>query len=243
MTAGYPGLQSGEGQIRKAGSLGLQSGEGKAEFSLMLSGVGGQGLVLLSNIIGNAGAEAGIRVITGEQHGLSQRHGSIQVHLRIGRNVRSPLIPVGMADALISLEALEALRYIEYLKEGGIAIINTRVIHPVTETGEMVRDKGRKYMSLEDVVERFRRLTGHILTLNALELAERAGNPLTENIAILGAVSVLEMFPVPPQTLQDAIRKLVPQKAVETNIMAFQLGAAAARDSFCRELACRPVRP
>jgi indolepyruvate ferredoxin oxidoreductase beta subunit len=213
----------------------------KEDFSLMMSAVGGQGLVLLSNIIGTAGAAAGIRVITGEQHGLSQRQGSIQVHLRIGPRVRSPLIPVGMADALLSLEALEALRYIEYLKDGGVAVINTRVIHPVTETQEMVRDKDRKYMSLEAVEGRFRRVTGHILTLNALELAERAGNPLTENVALLGAVSVLEMFPVPPERLQEAIRKLVPQKAVEVNLKAFQLGAAAAMDSFCKELACRPV--
>jgi indolepyruvate ferredoxin oxidoreductase beta subunit len=228
--------------LMAANSPNLRSGEEKGGFSLMMSAVGGQGLVLLSNIIGTAGAAAGIRVITGEQHGLSQRQGSIQVHLRIGPDVRSPLIPVGMADALMSLEALEALRYIEYLKDGGVAVINTRVIHPVTETGEMIKDKGRKYMSLEDVVERFGRVTGHIITLDALELAVRAGNPLTENIALLGAISVLEMFPVPPDRLQDAIRKLVPQKAVEANISAFQLGAAAARDTFCRELACRPAR-
>lgn len=211
------------------------------DFGLMMSAVGGQGLVLLSNIIGTAGAAAGIRVITGEQHGLSQRHGSIQVHLRIGRDVRSPLIPVGMADALMSLEALEALRYIEYLKDGGVAIINTRVIHPVTETGEIVKDKGRKYMSLEDVEGRFRNLTLHILELNALELAERAGNALTENIAMLGAVSVLEMFPVPPGDLEDAIRRLVPKKALDANIRAFKLGAVAARDNFCKDLACRPA--
>ena len=72
------------------------------DFSLMMAGVGGQGLVLLSNIIGTAGAIAGTRVITGEQHGLSQRSGSIQVHLRIGERVRSPLIPVGSADAILS---------------------------------------------------------------------------------------------------------------------------------------------
>ena len=221
---------------------GTDRGPGNADdFSLMLAGVGGQGLVLLSNIIGTAGTAAGIRVITGEQHGLSQRHGSIQVHLRIGRDVRSPLIPVGMADAIMALEALEALRYIEYLKDGGVAVINTRVIHPVTETGEMVRDKGRKYMSLEDVEARFRGMTGHVLTLDALEVANRAGNPLTENVALLGAVSVLEAFPVPPEPIQQAIRKLVPAKAVEVNLKAFQMGAGAARDRFCRELACRKV--
>jgi indolepyruvate ferredoxin oxidoreductase beta subunit len=209
------------------------------EFSLMLAGVGGQGLVLLSNIIGTAGALSGIRVITGEQHGLSQRSGSIQVHLRIGENVRSPLIPVGSADALLSLEALEALRYIEYLKDGGVAVINRRVMHPVTETGELVKEKTRPYMGLDEVVKRFETVTHHILTIDALALANEAGNALTENVAVLGAISVLEAFPVPPEHLEKAIAKVVPRKAVEVNLKAFELGARAARERFCKELACR----
>lgn len=209
------------------------------EFGLMLAGVGGQGLILLSNIIGTAGTAAGIRVVTGEQHGLSQRSGSIQVHLRIGDRVRSPLIPVGTADALLSLEALEALRYIEYLKDGGVAIINQRVMHPVTETGELVKDRTKGYMGLGEVVKRFRTLTRHILTIDALTLANQAGNPLTENVAVLGALSVLEAFPVPPEHLERAIAKVVPRKAVDLNLKAFELGAKAARQRFCRELACR----
>lgn len=209
------------------------------EFSMMLAGVGGQGLVLLSNIIGTAGAAAGIKVVTGEQHGLSQRSGSIQVHLRIGGNVRSPLIPVGSADALLSLEALEALRYIEYLKDGGVAVINRRVMHPVTETGELVKDKTKAYMGLEEVVKRFETVTRHILTIDALAVANEAGNALTENVAVLGAVSVLEAFPVPPEQLEMAIAKVVPRKAVGVNLKAFGLGAKAARERFCRELSCR----
>jgi indolepyruvate ferredoxin oxidoreductase beta subunit len=209
------------------------------DFSIMLAGVGGQGLVLLSNIIGTAGSMAGIRVVTGEQHGLSQRSGSIQVHLRIGENVRSPLIPVGSADALLSLEALEALRYIEYLKDDGVAVINRRVMHPVTETGELVKDKTKNYLGLEEVVKRFETVTGHILTIDALSLANQAGNALTENVAVLGAISVLEAFPVPPEHLGKAISKVVPRKAVEVNLKAFELGAAAARERFCKDLACR----
>src|SRR4030042_3431500 len=97
------------------------------EFSVYKAGVGGQGLVLLSNVIGSACAAAGIRAITGEQHGLSQRSGSINVHMRIGDEVRSPLIPVGGADAILSLEALEALRYVEYLKPGGGVVMSSRL--------------------------------------------------------------------------------------------------------------------
>jgi indolepyruvate ferredoxin oxidoreductase beta subunit len=222
---------------------GADRGTAHAEdFSVMLAGVGGQGLVILSNIIGTAGAASGMRVITGEQHGLSQRHGSIQVHLRIGPNVRSPLIPVGSADALVSLEALEALRYIEYLKDGGVAVMNKRVIHPVTETSEAVMDKARRYMSLEDVETRFRTITDHVLTLDAQKIANSAGNPLTENVALLGAISVLEAFPVQPEPIENAIMSLVPSKAVEVNMKAFRLGAVAARERFCKELACREIR-
>lgn len=213
------------------------------EFSLMMAGVGGQGLVLLSSIIGTAGAIAGVRVVTGEQHGLSQRSGSIQVHLRIGPGVRSPLIPVGSADALLSLEALEALRYIEYLKDGGVAVFNRRVMHPVTETAELLKDRNKpvRYMGVEEVVRRFETITPHVLTLDALALASRAGNPLTENVVLLGAMSVLEAFPIQPGPLREAVERMVPKRAVDVNLRALELGARAARERFCRELACRDV--
>src|SRR5512137_1684209 len=110
------------------------------EFSVYLSGVGGQGLVLLSNVIGSACAASGIRALTGEQHGLSQRSGSINVHMRIGEEIQSPLIPIGDADALLALEALEALRYVEYLRQGGIVLMNSRIQRPVVETKAHMKD-------------------------------------------------------------------------------------------------------
>ncbi|MEM3042539.1 MAG: indolepyruvate oxidoreductase subunit beta [Thermoplasmata archaeon] len=239
MPEGETGPQAAGSQLPKRPGPSSQKGE----FSLMMAGVGGQGLVLLSSIIGSAGALSNMRVVTGEQHGLSQRSGSIQVHLRIGPGVRSPLIPVGSADALLSLEALETLRYIEYLRDGGVAIINSRVMHPVTETSELVRDRKapQKYLGLEEVVRRLETVTPHVLTLDALELANRAGNPLTENVVLLGAMCVLEAFPIPPEPLRDAIRRMVPAKAVEANLRAFEVGARAARERFCRALACRAL--
>ncbi len=234
-----PKATMGDPQEARAGAPGAQSGE----FSLMMAGVGGQGLVLLSSVIGAAGVIANSRVVTGEQHGLSQRSGSIQVHLRIGQSVRSPLIPVGGADALLSLEALEALRYIEYLRDGGVAILNSRVMHPVTETGELVKDRKRpqRYMGLGDIVKRVEAVTPHVLTMDALELARAAGNPLTENVVLLGGVSALEAFPIPPGALREAVARVVPKRALEANLRAFELGARAARERFCRFLACREM--
>ena len=85
-------------------------------YNIMFAGVGGQGLMLLSSILGKAAVDTGLKAMTGEQHGLSQRQGSIYVHFRIGDPI-SPLIPYGKADMMIAMEAMEALRYVEYLKE------------------------------------------------------------------------------------------------------------------------------
>lgn len=209
------------------------------EFSVYMSGVGGQGLVLLSNVIGAACAASGIRALTGEQHGLSQRSGSINVHMRIGEKIRSPLIPIGGADAILALEALEALRYIEYLRPGGVAIFNSRVQHPIAETAVHVKDKVARYLSAKDVEERIAQVTDKISVVDALGLAKQAGNPLTENIVMLGTLSTLEEFPVPEQALKEAISAVVPKKAVEVNLKAFDLGKGAAYEHLCNLVKCR----
>jgi len=209
------------------------------EFSVYMSGVGGQGLVLLSNVIGSACAASGIRAITGEQHGLSQRSGSINVHMRIGEEVRSPLIPVGGADAILALEALEALRYVEYLKPGGVVVMNKRIQHPTIETGEHMKDKVAKYMSADDVKSRISQVTDKMAVIDALEIAKKAGNALTENIVMLGALSTLEAFPVPEESLKKSIADNVPKKAVDVNLKAFELGKQAAHEMLCNIVKCR----
>ncbi|MFW9951482.1 MAG: 2-oxoacid:acceptor oxidoreductase family protein, partial [Candidatus Thorarchaeota archaeon] len=93
-------------------------------YNVMTCGVGGQGLMLLSNIIGLACAESNLSIRTAETHGLAQRSGSIYTHIRIGNDVYSPLIPYGEADVLLGMEAIETLRYIEFLKPNGITILN-----------------------------------------------------------------------------------------------------------------------
>jgi indolepyruvate ferredoxin oxidoreductase, beta subunit len=209
------------------------------EFSVYMSGVGGQGLVLLSNIMGAACAASGIRALTGEQHGLSQRSGSINVHMRIGEGIASPLIPIGGADAQLALEALEALRYVEYLRPGGVVLMNSRIQRPVVETAAHVKDKTVKYMSAETVKERMSQVTDKIAMMDALSIANQAGNPLTENIVMLGAISTLEAFPVPEAALKQSIRDHVPSKAVDVNLKAFDLGRKAAHDLLCDIVKCR----
>jgi indolepyruvate ferredoxin oxidoreductase beta subunit len=209
------------------------------EFSVYMSGVGGQGLVLLSNIMGAACASSGIRALTGEQHGLSQRSGSINVHMRIGDDIASPLIPIGGADAQLALEALEALRYVEYLKPGGVVLMNSRIQHPIVETASHAKDKTAKYMSAEVVKERMSQVTDKIAMLDALSIANQAGNPLTENIVMLGAISTLEAFPVPEAALEQSVKDHVPPKAVDVNLKAFDMGRKVAHGLLCNIVKCR----
>jgi indolepyruvate ferredoxin oxidoreductase beta subunit len=202
-----------------------------AEYNIMLAGVGGQGLMLLSTIFGNACNRLNKKVITGEQHGLSQRSGSIYVHLRIGECSLSPLIPYGSADLIISMEATEVLRYIEFLRDDGIIVMNSHVMHPSLVTGEIARqrDENRKYVTLEQIVKQLKQVTRNIITLDATKLAELAGNPRTENTVLSGVASGLPEFPIDKETLRATIKELVPPKTIEDNLRAFDLGYEEAK--------------
>jgi indolepyruvate ferredoxin oxidoreductase beta subunit len=194
-------------------------------FNIMFCGVGGQGLMTLSSILGKAAVDDGLNVMTGEQHGLSQRSGSIYVHFRIGNPI-SPLIPYGKADMMISMEASETLRYIEYLKDDGVVITSNRIMHPVNETEEVALDeeKQTKYLTLEEIVDKLNEVTSNIVLLDALELAEKAGNPRTENSVLIGAAVSCPGFPIDAEDVRKAVLDLVPPKTVDANSRAFDLG-------------------
>ena len=194
-------------------------------YNILLAGVGGQGLMLLTAVLGEACVESDIPVVTQEQHGLAQRSGSISAHVRIGE-AYSPMIPYGVADQIIAMEAMEALRYIEYLKEGGSIIMNSRMMHPVIETSTIVnkRRENLPYVTLDEIEKHLRQVTGNIKVIDAKGLAAEAGNPRTENIVLLGAASKADGFPISRAQLIEAIKKIVPQRTIEENVKAFSLG-------------------
>ena len=200
------------------------------KYNILLGGVGGQGLMLLSGVIGVACVDSNLKVVTSEQHGLAQRSGSISAHIRIG-DVYSPLIPYGSADMIIAMEAMEPLRNIEYLKSGGTVITSSRLLHPVIETSTIVnkRSENIPYVTLEQITEQIRKVTENIKLLDAQKLAKEAGNSLTENTILLGAASATEGFPIPREAIIKAIRKTVPERTIEVNLKAYELGYSNAR--------------
>jgi indolepyruvate ferredoxin oxidoreductase beta subunit len=207
--------------------------------NIFLCGVGGQGLVLMTTVIGNACAKSGKKVITGEMYGLSQRSGAVSVHLRIGEDAFSPLIGYGEADILVALEAIESLRYIEYLKRDGVVLMNKRIMHPPIETSKIIATKGAKYITVNDVVSKLKNWTPNIAVIDALKLARESGNVYTENTVFLGCLSALEVFPVEENYLKESISEAVPKKTIEQNLKAFDLGKENAYSFLCTLVPCR----
>ncbi len=197
-------------------------------YNILLAGVGGQGLMLLSAVLGEACVASGTQVVTQEQHGLAQRSGSISAHVRIGESY-SPMIPYGMADQIIAMEAMEALRYIEYLKDGGFVIMNTRLMHPVIETSTIVnkRRENLPYITLEQITGQLSKVTKNIKAIDANSIAAESGNPRTENIVLLGSASRTRGFPLSRDQLIEAVKKIVPERTIDANIKAFSLGEEA----------------
>lgn len=209
-------------------------------LNVFICGVGGQGLVLLTRVIGDACAKSGKKIVTGEMYGLSQRSGAVSVHMRIGDDAFSPLIPIGQADIMIALEAVESLRYIEYLKKDGIILMNKRIMHPPIETSKIIDSKNKiEYYEIDQVISKLKKWTSNIAIIDALKLAKESGNARTENTVFLGCLSALQVFPVEEKYVKQSIIDAVPKKTVEVNLKAFELGRKNAYDSLCNQVACR----
>ena len=186
--------------------------------SIMIVGVCGQGSLLASRLLGNVLLAQGFDVKVSEVHGMSQRGGSVVTYVKYGDKVYSPVIEQGEADAVISFEQLEAARWLPYLKKGGHLITSTQKIDPMPViTGAM------EYP--EDIIKKISDLGVDITAVDALKLAEEAGNSKASNVVLMGVVSTKMDFD--DKLWQDAIEQCVPEKFLELNKKAFELGKNA----------------
>jgi indolepyruvate ferredoxin oxidoreductase, beta subunit len=200
----------------------------KTSLNFLLAGVGGQGTILASDVLVNAGLAGGFQAKQAEVHGMSQRGGSVTSHVRWGKVVYSPLIGAGEADVLLAFEKLEALRWLNAMRPGALAVINTQVIEPLT-----VITGGQVYPSDESVRAAFARLTPNCEFINGEEIAASLGNLKVANVVLLGALAALleRSGQAGPQltneTWLQVIAERVPPKHVELNHRAFHAGREA----------------
>lgn len=183
--------------------------------SIMIVGVGGQGSLLASRLIGNVLLQQGYDVKVSEVHGMSQRGGSVVTYVKYGDEVNSPVVTKGEADIIISFEQLEAARWLPYLKKGGHLITSTQKIDPMPViTGAAVYP--------EDIIEKIKAQGVDVIAVDALTLAEQAGNAKASNVVLMGVVSTKMPFDV--KVWEQAVEQCVPAKFLELNRKAFALG-------------------
>ena len=183
--------------------------------NILMVGVGGQGVILASEIISEVMMRAGHDVKKSEVHGMAQRGGSVSSHVRFGPKVYSPLIKKGDADVLFSFELLESVRYLDFLRNDALLIVNNQKVLPPSVTlgadtyPEQLPELLRERFSRVDIVD-------------ALDIAKQAGNARALNVAFLGALS--KHFGVDENLWKDVISSMLPAKLVDVNIKAFMLG-------------------
>jgi len=189
------------------------------KYDVILAGVGGQGVLSVASIIAHAAMSEGLEVRQGEVHGMAQRGGAVLAHLRISdKKIAGDLVPRGGADLIISMEPLESLRYVSYLKKDGIILTAAEPFKNISN-----------YPDIEGVYSLIKKLPKHQI-IQAASLAKEAGLSKAVNTVMVGAAS--RFLPVDEKSIEKIITESFAKKEasiVEANTKAFKLGLHACR--------------
>ena len=190
-------------------------------LNLVVTGVGGQGLITLSSILARAALRCGIDALVAETHGLSQRGGTVIVHVRLG-DVDAPLVPPGRADAILAMELIEAVRYLDYLRPGGTVVLNNYLLPPPLP--------GVEVPPASKLLSAIRERAGRVVSVPATKKALELGDARVANMVLLGAALEAGVFNgfIDAATVEEAIRESWP-KAAETNLAALHAGRTLVR--------------
>ncbi|HPY96260.1 MAG TPA: indolepyruvate oxidoreductase subunit beta [Candidatus Cloacimonadota bacterium] len=184
------------------------------KLDIILAGVGGQGILSIAAIIGTAALKNGYYLKQAEVHGMSQRGGDVQSHLRISdKPIHSDLIPMGECDMILSVEPMESLRYLPYLSNKGWVVTNSKPFINIPN-----------YPELNSVLAEIKKLKNNIC-INADDIAKEMGAARSMNMVMLGAAAAFMDIKV--EDLQDAIKEIFERKGekiVEMNLNAFNKG-------------------
>jgi len=192
----------------------------KDKISIVLTGVGGQGVITAANILGKAAVKAGVTVFVSEVHGMAQRGGSVNCAVRFG-SVSGSLVANGAADAIVSLEPSEALRYLHYSNKKTKIITDITPVIPFTvTTGD------EKYPEVKKIFKELQSY-GEFYKVDAVKIAKDAGALVTKNIVMLGALVGADVLPFKSDILLETILENVPKKYKDINKKAFEGGFKA----------------
>jgi len=188
---------------------------------IVVIGVGGQGNLLATNLLGEAALSLGMPVVASEIHGMAQRGGIVESAVLLGE-ISSPIISPGESDVFLSFEPLETLRGLNKCNRKTIVITNTRSMQPFTAAlGQGV------YPPLEEMMSLIKAKIDKVIAFDGSALAEKAGNPLSLNMVMLGALIGSETIPISAADMNETISTLTKKAFLESNQKAFYPGFAA----------------
>jgi len=184
------------------------------QFNMMVTGIGGQGLLTVLEIVSQAAMDQGYDIKTSELHGLSQRGGSVEVYIRFGKKVFSPLIPQGKADLIIGLEEQEALKGMYFSGPQTNFLVNKSIV-PIPL---------KKPLKEEEVIKELKKVSKKILIVPAKDICkEKLGTDVVAGVYLLSLAVFKGIIPLKTETVLKAIKKVVSKKHLELNIKTFEL--------------------
>ncbi|WP_400206216.1 indolepyruvate ferredoxin oxidoreductase subunit beta [Candidatus Methanarcanum hacksteinii] len=189
------------------------------KYTIQIVGVGGQGVLLASMVLGNAAMKSGYKVAMSEVHGMAQRGGSVLCTLRFGDDVISPLEAEGDANMIMGFEPVETCRYLSLGNKDTVVIMNLDPVYP-----SMVAAGMESYPEIDELIASARSQNQNVRTLEATSLAIEAGKAVAANAVMIGAVAGVKGFPLDMNVLRETLAENVPQKFLELNLKAFDLG-------------------
>ncbi|MDD5144517.1 MAG: indolepyruvate oxidoreductase subunit beta [Candidatus Pacebacteria bacterium] len=186
----------------------------KEDYNIVIAGTGGQGVITLLQVLAEAALIEGKDIKTSELHGLSQRGGSVEVHVRFGERIYSPLVMRGKADLVIGLETQEVLRALDYAGPQTVFLVNKYFVPIPLE----------KKMTEGEIVDNLKKISGKAELIPASDICQESlGTSVVAGIYLICLAANKDFIPLKPESIKDAIKKVIPQKYLELNLKTFEL--------------------
>lgn len=183
------------------------------KFNLLIVGTGGQGLITLLEVIAEAARIENYDIRTSELHGLSQRGGSVEVHIRFGKRVYTPLVPRGEANMILGLESQEVLKAVPFGNDDTNILVNEFIVNMASQ----------KNLTVQQVKTRLKKHFSNLFFVPATKLcSENLGKSVVAGMFLICLSSFKGILPLKPETIEKAIKKTIPDKYQELNLKVFE---------------------
>jgi len=188
------------------------------QFNMLIIGTGGQGQITLLQILAEAALFEDKDFKTSELHGLSQRGGSVEVHLRFGKKIFSPLVSQGKADLILGLEMQECLKACYFANSKTAFLINKYIVPILLQ----------KPLTEKEILKNLKKFSKKVTLIEAANICQKElGTNIVAGIYLLSLASFKKLIPLKPASILKAIKKIIPEKYLELNLKTFNLASEA----------------